>query len=96
MKKTFVFIILLVLTGCAQPEKAPNRADKITGKTLTETIQENQQHLLSVSGVIRIEAADCGIDSCIRIVVDKKTEMLVNQLPAMLETYRVDVVEQAR
>ena len=88
-----IFLILIVIGGCAQPDNAPNRAGRPSGKTLTETIQENRDHLLSISGVLNVQAGDCGLDSCIKIVVRKKTEMLVNQLPPMLETWRVDVVE---
>lgn len=93
MKSTIIFAILIVMIGCSQPDKAPNRTERLSGKSLTETIQENRQHLLSISGVIKVEAGDCGVDSCIKIVVQKKTEMLVNELPVMLETWRVDVVE---
>ena len=95
MKFTMIFAILLLIGGCSQPDKAPNRTARISGKSLTETIQENRQHLLSISGVIKVEAGDCGVDSCIKIVVQKKTELLVNQLPPMLETWRVDVVESS-
>lgn len=93
MHNKFILLLLVVIGGCAQPDNAPNRASHPSGKSLTETIQENRQRLLSIPGVIKIAAGDCGVDSCIKIVVQKKTEILVNQLPPMLETWRVDVVE---
>ncbi len=93
MHNRILLLILLVIGGCSQPEKTPNRAARLSGKSLTETIQENRERLLSISGVINVQADDCGVDSCIKIIVRKKTEMLVNQLPPMLETWRVDLVE---
>ena len=92
---TSAFFILLMLTGCAQPENAPNRTANQTGKTLAETIQENRQRLLAISGVLSVEAGDCVPDSCIKVTVAKKNEMIANQIPPMLETWRVDVVESA-
>ena len=93
MHKLILILMLVVIGGCAKPENAPNRAGRITGKTLSETIQENRDRLLQISGVLNVQAGDCGVDSCIKITVQKKTEMLVNEIPPMLETWRVDVVE---
>ncbi len=50
---------------------------------------------MGISGVLSVEAGDCVPDSCIMVTVAKKNEMLVNQIPPMLETWRVDVVESA-
>ncbi len=91
----FAVLVAFYTTGCGggEPEKKPNRVEHLSGKTLTETIQENRQRLLSIPGVIRVEAGDCSIDSCIKVYVQKKTEMVMTQLPAMLETWRVEIVE---
>ena len=64
--------------------------------TLSETISENRTRLLSIPGVLKVEGADCGIDSCIRVTVDHKTAILNAQIPMMLETYQVNVVEASK
>ncbi len=94
MKALFILFVLIALAGCAKPAKTPDRAERVSGKTLTETIQENRQHLLSIPGVVSVEAGDCGTDSCIKVIVEKKTAMLTSELPLMLETWQVDVVEK--
>jgi hypothetical protein len=90
------FCFLVFLAGCAKPDRPANRTEHLGGKTLSETISENAPHLLSIEGVVKIVPGDCGIDSCIKVVVDKKTEILVSQIPMMLETWQVDVVETAK
>jgi len=82
--------------GCKQPEKAPNRTERIGGKSLSETIEDNRHRLLSIPGVVEIEAGMCGVDSCIKVLVEKKTAMIETQIPLMLETWPVEVTESAR
>ena len=94
MRQIFFLSILVLLFGCAKPEKTPDRAGHISGKTVAETIQESRQRLLSIPGVIEIMPGLCDVDSCIKVVVEKKTEILISQIPLMLETWRVDVVER--
>ena len=86
-------VLLVILIGCTKPEKSSNRVEHLSGKTIGETILENRQHLLSIPGVLKVEPGICGADSCIKIFVEKKTAMLVSELPLMLETWQVDVVE---
>ena len=90
------FCLLLFVTGCAKPDHPANRTEHPGGKTLSETIAENTPRLLSIEGVVRVAPGDCGMDSCIKVFVDKKTEILVSQIPMMLETWQIDVVETAR
>jgi hypothetical protein len=94
MKTLMIAAAVIVLAGCAKRERGPNRVERLSGKTLTETIQENRGRLLSIPGVIDVQAGDCGTDSCIKVFVEKKTEMLTSELPLMLETWRVDIVER--
>jgi len=93
MLNRIIILTLLMLASCAKPENAPDRANRMSGKSLGETIEENRARLLSMPGVISVQAGDCGQDSCIKVTVQKKTEILMNQLPPMLETWRVDVAE---
>ena len=93
MKYIAFFSLLAFLFGCAKPEKTPDRAGHISGKTVAETIQESRQRLLSIPGVIEVKPGICDADSCIKVVVEKKTEILISQIPLMLETWRVDIVE---
>ena len=89
-------VAVVCLVSCAKVEEKPfrpNRTESIMGKTLTETIAEHRNHLLSLPGVLKVEAGNCDKDSCIRVYVAKKSSTLINQIPAMIETWRVDVVE---
>lgn len=92
--------ILPCALSCTDTEKKSsnrtNRTEHISGKTLAETIAGNQMHLLSLPGVIKVEAGDCETDSCIKVFVEQKTAMLASQIPLMLETWRVDVVERGK
>jgi len=100
LKATIVLAVILNCTSCTDTGKKasnrPNRTERISGKTLAETIADNLMHLLSLPGVLKVEAGDCETDSCIKVFVDKKTEILASQIPLMLETWRVDVVESGR
>ena len=92
MKYIAFFSLLAFLSGCAKPEKTPDRVERLSGKTVAEAIQESRQRLLSIPGVIEVMPGICGADSCIKVVVEEKTEILTSQIPLMLETWRVDVV----
>ncbi len=89
------FCLIVFLTGCIKSEPAKNRTEHLGGKTLAETIAENTPHLLTIPGVVKVAPGDCGIDSCIKVYVARKTEILAAQIPMMLETWQVDVVETA-
>ena len=89
-------VVMLCLVSCTKVEEKPvrpNRTESMMGKTLTETIAEHRQHLLSLPGVLKVEAGDCDRDSCIRVYVAKKTSTLINQIPPMIETWQVEIVE---
>src|ERR1041385_181746 len=101
MRETFGATIILAIalnaTSCTQSGKEapdrPSRTGRMSGKTLAETIADNRTPLLSLPGVLKVEAGDCETDSCIKVFVDKKTEILASQIPLMLETWRVEIVE---
>lgn len=90
------FFAITTLAGCAKSEPQKNRTAHLGGNTLAETIADNRARLLAIQGVLKVEAADCGIDSCIKVTVDHKTAILNAQIPMMLETYQVNVVEATR
>jgi hypothetical protein len=84
------------MLGCGeskQKTEQPNRAARITGKSISETIAENRQRILSIPGVVKIEPGSCILDSCIKVYVVKKNNMMVMQIPSMLGTWRVDIVQ---
>lgn len=85
--------LAMLVSGCGGQNRS-HRVDSITGKTASETVRENRRHLLSIPGVKDVFAGDCGSDSCITVVVEKKTPVLNDEIPAMLETFRVQVVER--
>jgi hypothetical protein len=91
----FLFAVL-ALSGCAKREQQQQRTVHIGGKSLAETIAENRARLLAIPGVLNVEGADCGIDSCIKVTVEHKTAIINAQIPMMVETYQVTVVEPAK
>ena len=84
-----------LLQGCKPTARQPNRTERISGKSLSETIADHREHLLSIPGVVRVEPGTCGADSCVKVYVEKKTAMIVTQIPLMLETWQVDVIESS-
>lgn len=96
IKAAFPFCVLVFILGCGQSDRKQNSTEHLGGRTLAETIADNRPHLLSIPGVLKVEEGDCGIDSCIKVFVAKKTAILTAQIPHMLETWQVDVVEAAK
>ena len=90
------YCLIVSAGGCGKTEEPQHRAGHLGGRTLAETIADNRPHLLSIPGVLNVEAGDCGVDSCIKVFVAKKTSILTAQIPLMLETWQVDVVEAAK
>src|SRR5260370_16769 len=92
----FAFCGIAALTGCTKSEQPKQRTAHLGGKSLAETIADNRAHLLSIPGVLKVEGADCGLDSCVKVTVEHTTAIVNAQIPMMLETYQVNVVEAVK
>ena len=85
-----VMFILLTLLGC---QGAPQPSPRLTGKPIEEVLKENTPHLMSISGVVGTAIGECNGNPCIKVLVEKKTLILQQQIPSMLETWQVEIVE---
>ncbi len=103
MRRTSLLVALTLLgsgeaaliQGCKPSSRQSNRTESIMGKSLAETIEDHRTHLLSIPGVLRVEPGTCGSDSCVKVYVEKKTPIIEAQIPLMLETWQVDVIESS-
>jgi len=83
-------------TGCGNNEPQQNRSTHLGGKTLSETVANSRPGLLTIAGVVKVEEGMRGTDSCIRVLVTSKTAILTAQIPLMIETWPVDIVEMPK
>jgi len=90
----FILVILLlaVLLGGCQGNPQPEH--RITSKSIDEVLQENRPHLMTIQGVVGTSIGDCNGNPCIKVLVEKKTPILQQQIPSMLETWQVEIVEK--
>lgn len=88
-------VTLFLLSGCAQKEE-PKREKRLDGLSIEETLEQHRSHLLAISGVTAVEIGKCNDSPCIQVKVEKKTPILENQVPRMLETWSVEIVETAK
>ena len=89
--KTIIICCLLFMFGCQGNPNPPNR---ITSKSIEEVLEENKPHLMTIQGVVSTSIGECNGNPCIKILVEKKTPILQQQIPSMLETWQVEIVEK--
>jgi hypothetical protein len=99
MKKTnairwqlVLVVACLAISGCA-PKEEPQPEKRLDGLSIEQTVEQHRAHLLEISGVTAIEVGKCNDMPCIQVKVEKKTPLLENQIPRMLETWHVEIVE---
>ena len=63
------------------------------GVSIEQTLEEHRKQLISIPGVLGADIGDCRGSPCIQVKVEKKTPILENQIPRMLETWNVEIVE---
>ncbi len=88
----FLLVACLVISGCAQKEE-PRPEKRLDGLSIEQTVEQHRAHLLAISGVTAVEIGKCNDMPCIQVKVEKKTPLLENQIPRMLETWHVEIVE---
>ena len=89
--KIIIGCCFLLLFGC---QGNPNPQNRITSKSIEEVLEENRPHLMTIQGVVGTSIGECGGNPCIKVLVEKKTPVLQQQIPSMLETWQVEIVEQ--
>ena len=72
-----------------QPQPQP----RLTGKPIDEVLKENTPHLMTITGVVGTAIGECNHTPCIKVLVEKKTPIIMQQIPSMLETWQVEIVE---
>ncbi len=62
-------------------------------ETITEVVQKHSRKLLSIKGVVGVAEGESGGKPCIKVYVSRKTQELMDRIPASLEGYNVCIVE---
>lgn len=93
--KTFVvfvpaILMAMTLIGC-QPKPQPQ--PRLTGKPIDEVLKEYAPHLMTIQGVVGTSIGECNGNPCIKVHVVKNTIILQQQIPSMLETWQVEIME---
>jgi|ERR1041385_307097 hypothetical protein len=65
----------------------------MASKSIEEVLKENTDHLMKIPGVVGTGIGEYEGKPCIKVLVVKKTPVLQNQIPMMLETWRVVIEE---
>jgi hypothetical protein len=84
-----------LIAGCGKEERQ-NRTPRLGGKTLSETVANSRPGLLTIAGVVKVEQGVRGTDSCIKVFVTNKTAVLTAQIPLMIDSWPVDIVEMPK
>ena len=92
---SFLLLILLFVLQFGGCQGNPQPEHRITSKSIDEVLQENRPHLMTIQGVVGTSIGDCNGNPCIKVLVDKKTPIIQQQIPSMLETWQVEIVEKA-
>ncbi len=93
MSLHIVLFTSFTLYACQGP---PQPKPRLTGKTVEEVLAENTPHLMSIEGVVGTSIGECNGNPCIKVLVEKKTLILQQEIPSMLETWQVEIVEKGR
>lgn len=91
MKKIIAACFILIILGC---QGDPNPQKRITSKSIEDVLEEHRPHLMTIQGVVGTSIGECGGNPCIKIIVEKKTPILQQQIPSMLETWQTEIVEK--
>ncbi len=62
-------------------------------KPIEQVLEENTGRLMSIPGVVGTAQGLCSGQPCIKVFVIEKTGGLVEQLPAEIDGYRVEIQE---
>jgi hypothetical protein len=88
-----MFIVMSIIAAGCKPQAQPQPQPRLTGKPIDEVLKENTPHLMSIAGVVGTAIGDCSGNPCIKVLVAKKTDILRQQIPSMLETWQVEIIE---
>ena len=85
-----IVCLIVYMLGC---QGNPNPEKRLTGKAIEDVLKENTPHLMTIQGVVGTAIGECGGNPCIKVLVEKKTPIIQQQIPSMLETWQVEIVE---
>ena len=82
------------MVSCSREQAEIGQEDpSMPNKSLEEILQEYTDSLMTMSGVVGTAQGLCDGEPCMRVLVIKKSDELMGQIPPMIEGYPVDVQE---
>ena len=97
MIAAFFVGLLAVTAACGGPAEEAAPLDREQATVTAKTIEEAQQHLtdsvMSLPGVTGTMIGECKGEPCIKVLVVRRTEDLVEKIPDEFEGYPVELEE---
>lgn len=94
-KLSYVLIIIVVATtteSCVNKTLDDTQEENtMPTKTIEQALREHTDSLMAIPGVIGVGQGLCDNQDCIKVLVIKLTPALKQQIPKVLDGYRVDV-----
>jgi hypothetical protein len=86
--------LLSAAAACkSQPSNRQEDDGQMPSQTIEEVLRQHTEEWMAIRGVVGTGIGQCDGESCIRIMVDRKTDELTARLPKTAGGYRVDIVE---
>jgi hypothetical protein len=83
----------LVVGACDDRDSVDRLDEEMTDTSIEQVLQERTPEWLSIPGVVGTAIGECEGTPCIRILVERKTPELVEQLPSVVDGFVVDIQE---
>lgn len=100
MFKLIIFIMIIICAGCKYPveEKQNKKPDTIMQKLPVEQVIKNHSaEILAIPGVQGLYQGELeNGDTCITVMVDKKTDENEKEIPKKLDGYPVVIEETGK
>lgn len=95
---TSVLVLAIFAFACTQEQAAPeDRTEPAASSEVTMSIEAAQEQLtaklISMPGVTGIAIGECGGKPCVKIMLEKKTQELMAEIPSTYEGFPVIVEE---
>ncbi len=86
-----LFWLLNATATCSQQAVNQPKEISLPEKTIEMVLKEQTDNLMAIPGVVGTAQGLCSGKPCVKVYVVKKTSDLVNQIPATLEGYAVEI-----
>ncbi len=84
----------LCSTACISRAADDSRhQDEMAKRSIEEVLADYTPRWMAIPGVVGTGIGKCEDQPCIRVMVAKKTPELIDQIPAEVEGYVVDIIE---